>query len=132
MRRLVRPSWGSPSLDRHGFSPVWSTRILVDKEEAPVARTLPVSEVKTRLPELVAGVEEREEEIVVTRKGRPAAVLVNFAEYERLKATLDVLGDPALMRQIRRSRRYFAADAKGMSFEEVFGEPLRPEKKRPR
>src|SRR5881409_3354670 len=107
------------------------TRILV-VSGGVMAKTLPVSEVKTRLPELVAGVEEREEEIVVTRKGRPAAVLVNFAEYERLKATLDVLGDPALMRQIRRSRRYFAAGAKGVSFEEVFGEPLRPEKKRPR
>jgi len=94
-----------------------------------MGRTLPISEVKTRLPELVTGVEEREEEIVVTRKGKPAAVLVNFAEYERLKATLEVLSDPALMRQIRRSRQYFAAGGKGLSFEEVFGEPLRPARK---
>ena len=91
-----------------------------------MGRTLPISEVKTHLPELLTGVEEREEEIVVTRKGKPAAVLVNFAEYERLKATLDVLSDPALMRQIRRSRRYFAAGGQGLSFEEVFGEPLEP------
>ena len=90
-----------------------------------MARTLPVSEVKTHLPELLTGVEEREEEIVVTRKGKPAAVLVNFAEYERLKATLDVLSDPALMRQIRRSQRYFAQGGQGLSFEQVFGEPLR-------
>jgi prevent-host-death family protein len=97
-----------------------------------MTRTLPVSEVKTHLPELLTGVEEREEEIVVTRKGKPAAVLVNFAEYERLKATLDVLGDPVLMRQIRRSRRYFAAGGKGLSFEQVFGEPLWPARKRRR
>ena len=37
-----------------------------------MSKTLPISEVKTRLPELVSGVEEREEEIVVTRKGKPA------------------------------------------------------------
>jgi prevent-host-death family protein len=37
---------------------------------------MPISEVKTRLPELVSGVAEREEEIVVTRNGKPAAVLV--------------------------------------------------------
>ncbi len=95
-----------------------------------MTRTLPVSEVKTHLPELLRGVEEREEEIVVTRKGRPAAVLVNFAEYERLKATLEVLTDPGLMRQIRGSRRYFAAGGKGLSFEEVFGEPLRRTRRR--
>ena len=97
-----------------------------------MARTLPISEVKTRLPELVAGVMEREEEIVVTRNGRPAAVLVNVAEYARLKGTLDVLSDPDLMRQIRASERYFAKGGKGLSFEEVFGEPLRRARKRAR
>ena len=45
-----------------------------------MSQTLPISEVKARLPELVTGVEEREEEIVVTRRGKPAAVLINFAE----------------------------------------------------
>lgn len=95
-------------------------------------KTLPISEVKARLPELVTGVEDREEEVVVTRKGKPAAVLVNYAEYERLKETLDVLSDPELMRQIRESERYFARAGKGASFEDVFGEPLRPVKKRKR
>jgi antitoxin (DNA-binding transcriptional repressor) of toxin-antitoxin stability system len=33
---------------------------------------------KTRLPELVAGMQEREEEVVVTKNGRPAAVLINI------------------------------------------------------
>lgn len=97
-----------------------------------MAKTLPISEVKARLPELVAGVMEREEEVLVTRNGRPAAVLVNVDEYDRLKGTLDVLGDPDLMRQIRASERHFARGGKGWSFEEVFGEPLRRPKKRAR
>lgn len=93
-------------------------------------RTLPISAVKTHLPALLTGVEEREEEIVVTRKGRPAAVLLNFAEYERLKATVDVLSDPGLMRQIRRSRRYFASGGKGLSLDEVFSEPPKRARRR--
>ena len=97
-----------------------------------MARTLPVSEVKTHLPERLTGVEEREEEIVVTRKGRPAAVLVNFSEYERLKATLDILSDPALLRQVRRGRRFFTAGGKGRSIDEVFGERSAPEVRRSR
>lgn len=84
-----------------------------------MVRTLPISEVKARLHELVTGVAEREEEIVVTRKGRPAAVLVNYSEYERLQETLDVLSDPELMAQGWRSERFFAAGGKGLSFEEV-------------
>ena len=97
-----------------------------------MSRTLPISEVKARLPELVTGVQEREEEIVVTRKGKPAAVLVNYGEYERLKETLDVLGDADLMNQIRRSRRYYAAGGRGLSVEEVFGGPKVQAKRRAR
>lgn len=89
-----------------------------------MAKTLPISEVKVRLPELVTGVEEREEEVVVTRKGKPAAVLVNYDEYERLKETIDVLSDPDLMKQIRRSRKFYASGKTGHTFNDVFGEPL--------
>jgi prevent-host-death family protein len=95
-----------------------------------MAKTLPLSEVKTRLPELVTGVEEREEEVVVTKNGRPAAVLVNVQEYARLKETLDVLSDPALMNQIAESRAFYRTGKKALSFENVFGEPLAPLKKR--
>jgi hypothetical protein len=57
---------------------------------------------------------------------------VNVGEYERLKETLDVLSDPDLMRQIRANERYFAKGGKGLSFEQVFGEPLQRAKKRRR
>jgi antitoxin YefM len=94
-----------------------------------MAKTLSLSEVKTRLPELVAGVQEREEEVVVTKNGRPAAILINVNEYIRLKETLDVLSDPALMKQIGRSQAFYKTGRKGLSFEDVFGEPFTPTKK---
>ena len=95
-----------------------------------MAKTLPLSEVKTRLPELVTGVEKREEEVVVTKNGRPAAMLINVQEYARLKETLDVLSDPTLMQQIAESRTFYRTGKKGLSFEDVFGEPVTPVKKR--
>lgn len=97
-----------------------------------MAKILPISEVKARLPELVSRVQERDDEVVVTRNGKPAAVLVNYAEYERLKETLDVLSDPTLMRQIEQSRAFYAAGGRGESFEDVFGEALLPARKRRR
>lgn len=95
-----------------------------------MAKTLSLSEVKARLPELVAGVQEREEEVIVTKNGRPAAMLINVDEYTRLKETLDVLSDPDLMNQIAGSRAFYKTKRKGLSFEDVFGEPLTPVKKR--
>jgi antitoxin YefM len=95
-----------------------------------MSKTLPISEVKTRLPELVSGVAEREEEIVVTRNGKPAAVLVNYDEYERLKDTLNVLSDPVLMNQIAQSKSFYARGRQGESFEAVFGESIIVRKRR--
>ena len=91
-----------------------------------MTRTLPISEVKTHLPALVDRIEARAERLVVTRKGKPAVVLLSYGEYESLQETLDVLSDPAMMRQIHRSRAYFAKGGKGRSFGDVFGEPLLP------
>ena len=78
-----------------------------------MSKTLPISEVKTRLTELVTSLNEREDEVIVTRNGKPAAVLLDYDDYERLKETLDVLGDLELMEQIRRSRAFFAAGGHG-------------------
>jgi antitoxin YefM len=95
-----------------------------------MSKIMPISEVKTRLPELVSGVAEREEEIVVTRNGKPAAVLVNYDEYERLKDTLDILTDPLLMKQVGQSKSFYSKGRKGQSFEAVFGESLVSRKRR--
>ena len=89
-----------------------------------MTKTLSLSEVKTRLPELVTKVEVRDDQIVVTRHGKPAAVILSYEEYGRLQETLDVLSDPALMRQIHKSLAYLAKGGKGKSFEDGFGEPL--------
>jgi len=86
---------------------------------------MPISEVKTRLPELVTGVEEREDEIVVTRNGKPAAVLILWW-IRTVKETLDVLSDPVSMRQIAQSKRFYGKTRRGESYEALFDEPLIP------
>lgn len=86
-----------------------------------MTRTLPISEVKTQLSELVKGVSERDDEIVITRKGRPAAIIVSLDEYEGLRETLEILSDPEAMAKIRRSEAYFRRGGKGYTIDEVFG-----------
>ena len=62
----------------------------------------------------------------------PAAIIVNVQEYARLRETLEALSDRALMRQIRRSLTFYRAGKKGLSFQDVFGEPLVPARTRRR
>jgi antitoxin YefM len=67
--------------------------------------TLPLSTVKARFSELVDRVEREDDRIVVTRNGRPAAVLVSAADLESLEETLAVLSDEKLMESIREGDR---------------------------
>ena len=50
-------------------------------------------------------------------------MLVNFAEYERLKETLDVLSDPDLMRQIQRAENFMPKVEKGSPLKAYLGNP---------
>ena len=79
-----------------------------------MTKTLPISEVKTHLPALVKGVAERADEVVVTKNGKPAAILMNIVEYESMKGTLELLSDPKAMAQIRKGREYFKRGGKGV------------------
>jgi antitoxin YefM len=64
-------------------------------------KTLPLSEAKSKLSGLVEQVRSLDEEVVITRNGRPAAVLVSPEEFESWKETVSIRGDASLMREIR-------------------------------
>ena len=72
-------------------------------------KTLPLSEAKSQLSGLVEQVRSLEEHVVITRNGRPAAVLVSAEEFERWKETIEVRGDAQLMKEIRAGLRALKA-----------------------
>ena len=82
-------------------------------------RTLPLSEVKAKLSQLVDEVESRDERVVITRKGRPAAVLVSQDDLESWQETLEITSDRALMTEIRRGIRQVER-RQTVDYEEVF------------
>ena len=83
-------------------------------------QTLPVTEVRARLLQLVKAADERFDRTVITSNGRPAAVIMSYEEYEAWEETLEVLSDPEAMRAIREADEELAA-GKAVSFEAVFG-----------
>jgi prevent-host-death family protein len=64
-------------------------------------KTLSLSEAKAKLSGLVEEVVRRDEEVMITRNGRPAAVLVSPEEYDSWKETRAIRADRDLMREIR-------------------------------
>ena len=60
----------------------------------PVAKTVPVRELRSNLSSLLDDVSDRRDHVLVTRNGAPAAALVPIDEYEALEETAEVLSDP--------------------------------------
>lgn len=84
-------------------------------------KTLSLSEAKAKLSGLVEDVERRDEEVMITRNGRPAAVLVSPDEYESWKETEAIRGDPKLMREIRAGlKAHKRGKARGYTLDELF------------
>ena len=82
-------------------------------------KTLPLAEVKANLSRLVDRVVETDEEIVITRNGRPAAVLVSPDEYQGWKETQDIRLDRELVDEIRRGLRMLKRGGKIYTLEEL-------------
>ncbi len=64
-------------------------------------KTLSLSEAKMKLSALVEEILARDEEVVITKNGRPAAVLVSPDEFESWRETDAVRFDPDLMKEIK-------------------------------
>jgi len=68
-----------------------------------VARIVPFTKARATLTELLDDVEARHEHLVITRRGRPAAVVVSPEEWEAIEETLDVLQDEQTLADLRAS-----------------------------
>jgi len=64
-------------------------------------KILSLSEAKIKLSQLVEQVNSTDEEIVITKNGRPSAVLISPGEYEGWKETIAIKSEQELMKEIK-------------------------------
>jgi len=77
----------------------------------------PLSEVRSRLSEIVSGIVGTYKRLVVTRNGKPAAVIISPEELE----TLEIMADAGLVRSLNRAIEDMNA-GRLVSHEDLFGE----------
>ena len=64
-------------------------------------KTLSLSEAKMKFSALIDAVYTTDEEMVITKNGRPAAVLISPDEFEGWHETIAILSDSELMTEIK-------------------------------
>lgn len=73
-----------------------------------MSETVPLAQVKSKFSEMVDRVQHTHDRIVVTRNGRPAAVMISPDELASLEDTLELLSDPAAMAELAEARQAHA------------------------
>jgi prevent-host-death family protein len=93
---------------------------MVNQEGGLLMKTLSLSEAKMKLSELIENVYSTDEEIIITKNGRPAAVLVSPEEFESLKETIKIKSNPDLMREIKKGLLALKKKTRLYTLEELF------------
>jgi PHD/YefM family antitoxin component YafN of YafNO toxin-antitoxin module len=60
-----------------------------------------------------------DEEVVITRNGRPAAVLISPDEFESMRETLEIKADRELMKEIKAGLRALKGKSRLYTLEEL-------------
>lgn len=81
-------------------------------------KTLPITEARQKLPQLVSRAKKVMDEYIITVKGRPAAMLMSIDQYEAWKETKEILADRKLMKDIRQGEKEIK-EGKGIPWEKV-------------
>lgn len=64
--------------------------------------TVSLKELRPELPQVIERVDRKLDRFVITRRGKPVAVLLGADDYESLMETLDILADPKAMAGLRK------------------------------
>ncbi len=64
-------------------------------------KTLSLSEAKMKLSALIESITNTDEEVIITKNGSPAAVLISSDEYESWQETLAIRSDKELTAEIQ-------------------------------
>ena len=83
-----------------------------------MSETMPLAQVKAHLSEVVDRVTQSHERVTITRHGRREAVVIAADDLDALEETLELLSDPAAVRDIAEGRAA-AARGEGLDAEAV-------------
>ncbi len=79
---------------------------------------IPITDLQRQAGQIISSLAELEEPVVVTQRGRAAAVLISAERYSEIEADLKRLDELELLEMVENSRRDIAED-KTLSHDEV-------------
>ncbi|HPN72869.1 MAG TPA: type II toxin-antitoxin system Phd/YefM family antitoxin [Candidatus Omnitrophota bacterium] len=66
-----------------------------------MTRTMTLKELRPKLPEVIRNIDEKMNRFVITKHGKPAAIMMSIEDYESIVETLDVLSNAGMSKKIK-------------------------------
>ena len=68
-----------------------------------MVNTISIRQLRPKLANVLNSVHERLDRYIITKRGRPEAVVMSIEDYESILETLDILSDRSLMKRIKKA-----------------------------
>ena len=91
-------------------------------------KIIPISDLQSKAKKIVEGVKQTRDPVIITQRGRPAALLVNYEDYEGMVATLEEMSQPDWRERLAEAERDSKA-GKGIELEDFKAKRARRAKK---
>ena len=68
-----------------------------------MTKNVTLKNLRPRLPKIIDEIDLKMDRFVVTRRGKPVALMMAIDDYESLLETIDILSDTKLMKRIKKA-----------------------------
>ena len=70
-----------------------------------MVNTITLKELRPELPEIIKGIDEKFNRYIVTKRGKPVAIMMSVDDYEGLLETIDILSDKEAVKRIKAAKK---------------------------
>jgi antitoxin YefM len=70
-----------------------------------MVNTITLKRMRPDLPQLINNIDTRLDRYIITKRGRPVAVMISPDDYEGLLETIEILSDKEAVKRIRQAKR---------------------------
>jgi len=70
-----------------------------------MTKSVSLKKLRPKLPKIMEEIDSKMDRFIVTKRGKPIALIMSIDDYESLLETLDVLSDKKLMKRIKQAER---------------------------
>ena len=69
-----------------------------------MTKNVSLKSLRPRLPKIMAEVDSKMDRFIITKRGRPVALLMAIDDYESILETLDILSNTNLMKRLKKAK----------------------------